>query len=390
LYDGDGQRVEKSGPAGATVYVYDVQRRLAAEYSTASSTSPCTTCYLSSDQLGSTRLVTDFSGSVVGRHDYLPFGEEVSPNTLDNISQKFTGQERDSETGMDFFHARYFGAALGRFTSPDPANAGADITNPQSWNAYAYVLGNPLALVDPSGLEVTCGGDPYTCIDNPPPTRACKWWEFWCWGGGGGSDSGAGLDFGFGAFPSLGAGSQQAYQPPPRIAETQSGQPANTGTNSCAVQRIAATAKGIVSLGVGFAKIELAEGSALSTPVTGTLGAVGTAYGLIGASGNIAAGALQLAGAITGNVRGFGEAANAASTLTTAGGLTVFLVTRGNLSAASTAASFESLGTAGVNGGATGHFIDQGATLAQKFLLSTELGQNLAEVAGLNISGSCR
>jgi hypothetical protein len=143
-------------------------------------------------------------------------------------------------------------------------------------------------------------------------------------------------------------------------------------------------------LGVGFAKIELAEGSALSTPVTGTLGAVGTAYGLIGASGNIAAGALQLAGAITGNVRGFGEAANAASTLTTAGGLTVFLVTRGNLSAASTAASFESLGTAGVNGGATGHFIDQGATLAQKFLLSTELGQNLAEVAGLNISGSCR
>jgi RHS repeat-associated protein len=154
LYDGDGQRVEKSGPAGTTVYVYDVQGRLAAEYSTASSTSPCTTCYLSADQLGSTRLVTDFSGSVVGRHDYLPFGEEVSPNTLDNINQKFTGQMRDAETGMDFFHARYFGAALGRFTSPDPANAGADITNPQSWNAYSYVTNNPLALIDPSGLQL--------------------------------------------------------------------------------------------------------------------------------------------------------------------------------------------------------------------------------------------
>jgi RHS repeat-associated protein len=170
LYDGDGQRVEKSGPAGTTVYVYDVQGRLAAEYSTASSTSPCTTCYLSADQLGSTRLVTDFSGSVVGRHDYLPFGEEVSPNTLDNISQKFTGQMRDAETGMDFFHARYFGAALGRFTSPDPGNAGADITNPQSWNAYAYVLGNPLALVDPSGLNAfgnggDDGGDP--CFEDP-------------------------------------------------------------------------------------------------------------------------------------------------------------------------------------------------------------------------------
>jgi len=71
---------------------------------------------------------------------------------------------------MDFFHARYFGAVLGRFTSPDPANAGADITNPQSWNAYAYVLGDPLALVDPSGLGAfgnggDDGGDP--CFKDP-------------------------------------------------------------------------------------------------------------------------------------------------------------------------------------------------------------------------------
>jgi hypothetical protein len=51
-------------------------------------------------------------------------------------------------------------AGLGRFMSPDPANAGADFTNPQSWNGYGYVLGNPLALVDPSGL---CSSS-----DNPP------------------------------------------------------------------------------------------------------------------------------------------------------------------------------------------------------------------------------
>jgi RHS repeat-associated protein len=218
LYDGDGQRVEKSGPAGTTVYIYDVQGRLAAEYSTASSTSPCTTCYLSSDQLGSTRLVTDFSGSVVGRHDYLPFGEEVSPNTLDNISQKFTGQVRDSETGMDFFHARYFGAALGRFTSPDPANAGADITNPQSWNAYAYVLGNPLGLVDPSGMFLSAnpgkgnddGGDEdddssYQCIICFNPC-------FLCFSSGNG-----------------GGGNQQP-PPPPRKTEAQSTQPPKSQT----------------------------------------------------------------------------------------------------------------------------------------------------------------
>jgi RHS repeat-associated protein len=62
------------------------------------------------------------------------------------------GQIRDSETGMDFFTARYYGSALRRFMSPDPANAGADPTDPQTWNAYAYVRNNPLVLVDPMGL----------------------------------------------------------------------------------------------------------------------------------------------------------------------------------------------------------------------------------------------
>src|SRR5579885_3044647 len=55
----------------------------------------------------------------------------------DGVEQKFTGQIRDSETGMDFFPARYYGSAVGRFTSPDPMNLGADLLDPQSWNAYA-------------------------------------------------------------------------------------------------------------------------------------------------------------------------------------------------------------------------------------------------------------
>jgi len=83
-------------------------------------------------------------------------------------------------------------------------------------------------------------------------------------------------------------------------------------------------------LGVAAAKIDLAAESALSIPVTGPLGAVGAAYGAIGASGNIAAGGLQLVGAATGNLRAFGEAANVATTLTTVGGFTVSLATRGN------------------------------------------------------------
>jgi RHS repeat-associated protein len=65
---------------------------------------------------------------------------------------RFTGQERDSETQLDFFHARYFTAAQGRFTSPDPMNAGADPLSPQSWNAYGYVNNNPLSAIDALGL----------------------------------------------------------------------------------------------------------------------------------------------------------------------------------------------------------------------------------------------
>lgn len=137
LYDGDGQRIEKSLPGGTTVYVYDGFGQLAAEYSNAATpAAPCRTCYLSWDHLGSIRLVTDQNGTVVAWHDYLPFGEELPANTAgrngswgssgDNVNQKFTGMEHDSETGMDSFNARYFGAALGRFTCPDPGNAGGD------------------------------------------------------------------------------------------------------------------------------------------------------------------------------------------------------------------------------------------------------------------------
>jgi RHS repeat-associated protein len=153
VYDGEGRRIGKWAFSNATVYVYDAFGELAAEYSTATNTPPCTTCYLSLDHLGSTRLVTDQSGNVVARHDYLPFGEETTANTVDSINQKFTGKERDQETGLDYFGARYFGSALGRFTSPDPLMASAHASNPQSWNRYAYALNNPLLRIDPNGEE---------------------------------------------------------------------------------------------------------------------------------------------------------------------------------------------------------------------------------------------
>src|SRR5208282_3172331 len=73
-----------------------------------------------------------------------------------------TGKERDTESGNDYFGARYFGSSMGRFLSPDYADMnwgpvdipGADYEDPQSLNLYSYVHNNPLSNVDPDGHDV--------------------------------------------------------------------------------------------------------------------------------------------------------------------------------------------------------------------------------------------
>jgi len=68
----------------------------------------------------------------------------------DTLPGLFTAKERDAETGLDYFGARYFSSAQGRFTSPDPINHPAEsevgeeefLSNPQRWNKYAYALNN--------------------------------------------------------------------------------------------------------------------------------------------------------------------------------------------------------------------------------------------------------
>ena len=64
-----------------------------------------------------------------------------------------TGKERDAETGLDYFGARYFSGAQGRFTSPDPKHFPHDIGDPQSWNKYGYTRNNPLRYTDPDGED---------------------------------------------------------------------------------------------------------------------------------------------------------------------------------------------------------------------------------------------
>ncbi len=155
-YDGLGQRVKKEWVGSetvTTVYAFDAFGQVAAEYQ-GGGTPETGPRYLTQDWLGSTRVVTDGTGAVVARHDYLPFGRSIyagqngraeamkyGPVPLGSAGRPamrrlFTGQERDVEvdSGLDYFGARYMSAAQGRFTTPDPLMASAKASDPQSWN----------------------------------------------------------------------------------------------------------------------------------------------------------------------------------------------------------------------------------------------------------------
>jgi RHS repeat-associated protein len=111
--------------------------------------------YYHTDALGSVRAVTKVVNGqtqMVSRHDYKPFGEEVAPQTPPVDKRLFTGKERDAETGLDYFGARYLASGVGRFTSVDPLMSTGKPADPQSWNRYSYTRSNPLRFVDPEGL----------------------------------------------------------------------------------------------------------------------------------------------------------------------------------------------------------------------------------------------
>lgn len=103
------------------------------------------------DHLGSTRAVVDNNGAVLETFDYYPFGLLMPKrNTAGaNTIEKFTGKERDTEgnLNLDYFGARYYDAALGRWHGVDPL---ADAYS--AWSPYNYTLNNPINYADPTGL----------------------------------------------------------------------------------------------------------------------------------------------------------------------------------------------------------------------------------------------
>ncbi len=163
-YDGSGKRVRKTFGNEETIFVYDAFGKMVAEYSNIIETRPKSVSYLTTDALGSPRIITDQTGQVVSRHDYMPFGEEVMANVggrttvqgyagNDGVKQQFTGYERDGESGLDYAQARYFSSKHGRFTSVDPLTASANIKSPQTLNRYSYGNNSPYKFVDPLGLK---------------------------------------------------------------------------------------------------------------------------------------------------------------------------------------------------------------------------------------------
>lgn len=176
-YDGDRQRVKKSSGmlywrtiagaviaetnlSGATIneYVFFAGRRVARRDSSGN------LYYSQMDHLGTTRSITKVTSggtaSICYDADFTPYGSEMTHTNTCAPTYKFTGYERDSETGLDYAMNRYYSSRSGRFMSADAM---------ASTNRYAYALNNPLSLVDPLGLQscaiIMSGGA--SCPDDP-------------------------------------------------------------------------------------------------------------------------------------------------------------------------------------------------------------------------------
>jgi RHS repeat-associated protein len=176
FYDEDGHVILEVNQSGAGIkgYAYMAGQHVV-EFTTQ-------TYFIHTDHLGSTRTVTNYLGGVTDKMDYGPYGEQITGGTF--TTHKFTGYERDAETGLDYAQARYYAYGGGRFMSPDPTGIFlGNTSDPQQLDLYTYVRNNPLSATDPSGL---CGD----FVDD----SGCGGFSIsigWGWGGAGrGWDSG--------------------------------------------------------------------------------------------------------------------------------------------------------------------------------------------------------
>ena len=200
-----GQRVEKPGKlywrgAGSdalaetdasdtiqTIYIFFGGKRIARLDS--GMTKPK---YYVEDNVGSTALVTDYLGNRLSESLFFPYGGEQQVLTGDANTYKFTCKERDPESGLDDFGARYYASNLGRFMSPDwdakpTAVPYASFGDPQTLNLYAYVENAPLNRVDAdghAGLADSSLANNWEAMPKSESPDALAAWHRYCLGSG--------------------------------------------------------------------------------------------------------------------------------------------------------------------------------------------------------------
>ncbi len=130
---------EYSGQMLSARYVYAGSRRIARIAGSSAS-------YYLTDHLGSTRSLVDEEGTVTAIYDYWPYGKVLALSGTGSTHFRFTGHERDSESGLDYMLARSYANDIGRFLRPDPMQGEYPGLSP-----YAYANNNPLKYVDPDG-----------------------------------------------------------------------------------------------------------------------------------------------------------------------------------------------------------------------------------------------
>jgi RHS repeat-associated protein len=171
VYDANGRRVRKTVAGATTDYLYDLDGNAITEVNssggwtrgevyagkrhllTYSGGTSGSTYFAHADWVGTERLRSDMTGAACESITSLPFGdgETTSGGCGDPSTRHFTGKERDPESGLDNFGARYNSSSIGRFMSVDPSRVSVKLFDPQTWNRYVYARDNPLRYVDANG-----------------------------------------------------------------------------------------------------------------------------------------------------------------------------------------------------------------------------------------------
>jgi RHS repeat-associated protein len=386
LYDAQNRRVQVQTAAATTDYRYDFAGRRISSWLNPTAANPLgtgvegrlywggqqiafragdgTTYFEHQDWTGTERLRTNYLGQAAQRYSSLPWGDDSSAaiggdgDNQDNAI--FAGLDLDTESGTGHAQFRNYSQTQGRWLAPDPYDGSYDITNPQSFNRYAYALNNPLSFIDRLGLDPCPGAG----------------------GGGGGADPGDGGDgddpndpeiarsrvrpddTGCDCGPNCVGVVADPPTPLPDPCDTYdcfAGPPSSgpgggggTGTapnkGNCTAQRIVSGITGAANLGVAAAKIPDLIGTVVALGATGEgapAAAVLGVYGTTSIFGQGLAGAAQLYSAFTGNYGAPAQVAQIGNILSGPVSGLGTLLAGGSLATAERNAGYESMFTAG-------------------------------------------